>query len=55
MTRKGKEYEAALALAAEYARSWLAGVDDRPVGPRVTADDMVTAAFNPSRTEEKSS
>jgi glutamate/tyrosine decarboxylase-like PLP-dependent enzyme len=47
MTRKGKEYEAALALAAEYARSWLAGVDDRPVGPRVTADDMVTAFGGP--------
>ena len=47
MTRNGKEYEAALALAAEYARSWLAGVDDRPVGPRVTADDMVTAFGGP--------
>ena len=42
MTRDGKEYEAALALAADYARGWLDTVGHRPVGPRVTGDEMVS-------------
>jgi len=43
MTVHGNEYEKALARATEHARSWLDSVSDRPVGPRVTADEMAVA------------
>jgi glutamate/tyrosine decarboxylase-like PLP-dependent enzyme len=47
MTREGKDYEASLALAANWARSWLDTVGDRPVGPRVTTDELVTTFGGP--------
>jgi glutamate/tyrosine decarboxylase-like PLP-dependent enzyme len=41
MTLRGNDYEKALALAAGHARAWLDSVNDRPVGPRATTDEMV--------------
>src|SRR5450432_1383910 len=43
MSVQSKNYEEALARAAEHARDWLDSVGDRPVGPRVTADEMAIA------------
>src|SRR5450631_147164 len=43
MSVQSKNYEEALARAAEHARDWLDLVGDRPVGPRVTADEMAIA------------
>jgi len=43
MSVRSKNYEEALARAAEHARDWLDSVGDRPVGPRVTADEMAIA------------
>ncbi|MDT4937482.1 MAG: hypothetical protein QOG80_1153 [Pseudonocardiales bacterium] len=43
MSVRGDAYDKALARAAEHARSWLAGVGERPVPPRATADDLAAA------------
>ena len=40
MTVEGGSYDRALARAAEHARAWLGSLDERPVGPRATADDL---------------
>jgi glutamate/tyrosine decarboxylase-like PLP-dependent enzyme len=40
MSFKGEDYTAALARAAEHAQTWLDSVGARPVGPRVTADEL---------------
>jgi glutamate/tyrosine decarboxylase-like PLP-dependent enzyme len=47
MTRDGKEYEAALGRAAEYARGWLDLVGARPVGPRSSADELLAIFGGP--------
>jgi glutamate/tyrosine decarboxylase-like PLP-dependent enzyme len=41
MTAHGDAYDEALARAFEHARSWLSSIDDRPIGPRATADELV--------------
>ncbi len=41
MVESAGPYEAALARAEVHARDWLAGVQDRPVGPRATVDELV--------------
>jgi len=38
MSVRGKDYEAALDRAADHARTWLAGVGQRPVPPQADAD-----------------
>ena len=43
MTVSGREYDGALERAALHAREWLGSLNDRPVGPRATADDLATA------------
>src|ERR1700712_3844840 len=43
MTVSGAEYDKALDRAAWHARQWLGSLDDRPVGPRVTTDELVIA------------
>jgi glutamate/tyrosine decarboxylase-like PLP-dependent enzyme len=40
VTAKPEAYEAALDRAAGHARSWLASLPDRPVRPRLTADEL---------------
>jgi glutamate/tyrosine decarboxylase-like PLP-dependent enzyme len=37
----GAAYEKALARAVEHARSWLASVGERPIGPRMSADELL--------------
>ncbi|MCU1657014.1 MAG: putative amino acid decarboxylase, pyridoxal-dependent protein [Pseudonocardiales bacterium] len=44
MSAQPELYTAALDRASAHARAWLASVPDRPVGPRVSADD-VAAGF----------
>ncbi len=43
MTVSGSEYDEALERAALHAREWLGSVGDRPVGPRVTTDELAAA------------
>ena len=43
MTVHGESYDKALGRAAEHARAWLDSVGDRPVGPRVSADELAAA------------
>ena len=40
-------YDRPLARAAEHARSWLGSVGERPVGPRATATELLTAFGGP--------
>jgi glutamate/tyrosine decarboxylase-like PLP-dependent enzyme len=40
MSVKGESYDKALTRAGEHARAWLDSAGERPVGPRVTADDL---------------
>jgi glutamate/tyrosine decarboxylase-like PLP-dependent enzyme len=40
-------YETVLARAAEHARTWLASLDARRVGPRASADDLATVFGGP--------
>ena len=40
MTARAEQYRAALQAATEHARSWLAGVGDRPIPPRRSADEL---------------
>ena len=47
MSRRGGLYDEALARAAEHARAWLASVGDRPVGPGVTADQLLAGFGGP--------
>jgi glutamate/tyrosine decarboxylase-like PLP-dependent enzyme len=41
MTARRDTYDNALDRAHEHARSWLSSIDDRPIGPRATADEML--------------
>lgn len=43
MTAKATDYQPALDCAARHARAWLESLADRPVGPRLTADQLATA------------
>ncbi len=40
-------YEKALARAVEHARTWLDSLDERPVGPRAGADELVARFGGP--------
>ncbi|MDQ1485643.1 MAG: hypothetical protein QOJ62_1336 [Actinomycetota bacterium] len=43
MTIRPAAYDEPLARAAAHARSWLASIDDRPVGPRASAAELAGA------------
>ena len=43
MTVHGQAYDKALSRAADHARTWLDSVGDRPVAPRVSADELAAA------------
>ncbi|HVC73317.1 MAG TPA: hypothetical protein VNC85_06055, partial [Mycobacteriales bacterium] len=43
MSAKPEAYDQALDRAARHARSWLASLPDRPVPPRLTADELAEA------------
>jgi glutamate/tyrosine decarboxylase-like PLP-dependent enzyme len=47
MTIRKANYDDALTRAAEHARTWLASVDERPVGPHVGADELVRTFGGP--------
>ena len=47
MSFRGGLYDEALARAAEHARAWLESIGDRPVGPRVTADQLLAGFGGP--------
>ncbi|HEU5267649.1 MAG TPA: pyridoxal-dependent decarboxylase [Jatrophihabitans sp.] len=47
MTIRASDYDRALSRAAAHARSWLAGLDERSVTPRATADDLVSTLGGP--------
>ena len=41
MTARSEAYDESLAKAHEHVRRWLSSLDKRPVGPRVTANDLL--------------
>lgn len=41
MTARRDTYDTALNRAHEHALSWLSSIDDRPIGPRATADELL--------------
>lgn len=41
MTARSEAYDESLAKAHEHVRRWLSSLDERPVGPRVTANDLL--------------
>ncbi len=41
MTAHSKTYDESLAKAYEHVRRWLGSIDERPVGPRVTATELL--------------
>ena len=47
VSAKPEAYDQALDRAARHARSWLASLPDRPVGPRLTADDLADVLGGP--------
>src|SRR3954463_11918474 len=47
MTARGEVYEAVLATAAGHARTWLASMTERRVGPVATADELALAFGGP--------
>ncbi len=47
VTARGRDYDAALSRAAHHAREWLDSVGDRPVGPRVSVDELLTTFGGP--------
>src|SRR3954447_415900 len=47
MTARGEVYEAVLAAAAGHARTWLASMTERRVGPVATADELALAFGGP--------
>ncbi|HEX7105308.1 MAG TPA: pyridoxal-dependent decarboxylase [Acidothermaceae bacterium] len=52
MANRGDEYDKPLTAAAEHARAWLRSVNERPVGPRVTADEITAAVGDPLPSSE---
>ena len=47
MSARPEAYDAALSAAVRHARSWLASLPDRPVRPRLTADELATGLAAP--------
>ena len=47
MTARASQYDKALERAATHAREWLGSVPDRPVGPRMSADEMAARLARP--------
>lgn len=41
MTARSEAYDESLGKAHEHVRRWLSSLDERPVGPRVTANDLL--------------
>ena len=53
MTAQSKTYDESLARAYEHVRRWLGSVDERPVGPRVTATELLEDVGGPLPDEGK--
>ncbi|MEV7396241.1 pyridoxal-dependent decarboxylase [Aeromicrobium sp. NPDC092404] len=47
MTARSEAYDESLAKAHEHVRRWLSSLDDRPVGPRVTATELLDEVGGP--------
>jgi glutamate/tyrosine decarboxylase-like PLP-dependent enzyme len=47
MTARNEAYDESLARAHEHVRRWLSSVGDRPVGPRVTATELLDVVGGP--------
>ena len=47
MTARPDAYDEALSAAARHARSWLASLPDRPIPPRLTADELAAELAEP--------
>jgi glutamate/tyrosine decarboxylase-like PLP-dependent enzyme len=47
MTAREEAYEESLSRAHEHVRRWLASIDERPVGPRVTVSDLLGGLGGP--------
>ena len=47
MSARPEAYDAALSAAARHARSWLASLPDRPIRPRLTADELAAGLAAP--------
>ena len=47
MTARSEAYDASLAKAHEHVRRWLSSLDERPVGPRVTATELLDDVGGP--------
>jgi glutamate/tyrosine decarboxylase-like PLP-dependent enzyme len=47
MTARPDAYDGALSAAARHARSWLASLPDRPIPPRLTADELAAELAEP--------
>jgi glutamate/tyrosine decarboxylase-like PLP-dependent enzyme len=47
MTAPSKAYDESLARAFEHVRLWLSSIDDRPIGPRATASQLLDGLGGP--------
>lgn len=47
MTARSEAYDESLAKAHEHVRRWLSSIDERPVGPRVTASELLDDVGGP--------
>ena len=47
MTARSEAYDESLAKAHEHVRRWLSSLDERPIGPRVTATELLESLGGP--------
>ncbi len=47
MTARSEAYDESLARAHEHVRRWLSSLDERPIGPRVTATELLDGVGGP--------